>query len=588
MADTITYGNKVAITPREVHENQIWDVDMNDIKSTVNSHATEIEGFINGNGKTYESIALAMAVLPLPSNNTPFTVRNSGTGEDGYYIYESSEVGGYLLLDNIRTNSITNIKDFGAIGDGLTDDTAAIQLAFNNSNNVYFPAGTYVSKTITVINDGTHIYGDGHSSILEFKTGETGVLLSCSDKRVNINNLRFFGGLTSTQRSISVSASDRNGIYIYSQQNSIINGVTIDGFANTGLHIVDTANYVWERFLVTNSTFLNNYKGIDTGLFGEYTRYSNLDITSNYIGITIRSGNITNVNSKIAKNGTGVFLASGTANNGHGNMNGCLINHNDYAIISQSTSNGYNFVACNIFDGIIKIEDSQGIKISDGIINVIQFYLDNSSAFILRNQMYTSYGNTISRFNGDTSLFVDNYFADGSFLEDISSRNILIKEANALVDLHSIGSYSKIKTSSSITSAVVSVEQTAADSWSFETNNGTRDWVFRLLGVEKARIKSNGTGFNASGTNPKFLLNNTAGGSQRNFSLSNFNNTVKLVDETNTVDLMSFSGDNNATLVKGLRLTPVTTPLAVEGMIYFDTSTKKLRCYDGTIWNDLF
>jgi hypothetical protein len=37
-----------------------------------------------------------------------------------------------------------SVKDFGAVGDGVTDDTAAIQLAITNAVNVFIPKGTYV------------------------------------------------------------------------------------------------------------------------------------------------------------------------------------------------------------------------------------------------------------------------------------------------------------------------------------------------------------------------------------------------------------------------------------------------------------
>jgi hypothetical protein len=38
-----------------------------------------------------------------------------------------------------------------------------------------------------------------------------------------------------------------------------------------------------------------------------------------------------------------------------------------------------------------------------------------------------------------------------------------------------------------------------------------------------------------------------------------------------------------------LHVEPSTTPLTpTEGDIYMDSTTHKLRCYDGTIWNDLF
>lgn len=45
-----------------------------------------------------------------------------------------------------RFADVVNVKDFGALGDGTTDDTAAIQAAMNMGQGkcVYFPAGVYV------------------------------------------------------------------------------------------------------------------------------------------------------------------------------------------------------------------------------------------------------------------------------------------------------------------------------------------------------------------------------------------------------------------------------------------------------------
>lgn len=47
-----------------------------------------------------------------------------------------------------------NVLDFGAVGDGVTNDTAAIQAAIaalgTNGGGVYFPAGTYVTDTIVI------------------------------------------------------------------------------------------------------------------------------------------------------------------------------------------------------------------------------------------------------------------------------------------------------------------------------------------------------------------------------------------------------------------------------------------------------
>ena len=36
-------------------------------------------------------------------------------------------------------NAPANVKDFGAVGDGVTNDTIAIQAALDASNNVFIP-----------------------------------------------------------------------------------------------------------------------------------------------------------------------------------------------------------------------------------------------------------------------------------------------------------------------------------------------------------------------------------------------------------------------------------------------------------------
>ena len=50
-----------------------------------------------------------------------------------------------------RFADVVNVKDFGAKGDGVTDNTAAIQAAFDSSSSIFFPDGSYlVSSTLEV------------------------------------------------------------------------------------------------------------------------------------------------------------------------------------------------------------------------------------------------------------------------------------------------------------------------------------------------------------------------------------------------------------------------------------------------------
>lgn len=60
-----------------------------------------------------------------------------------------------------------NALDYGVVGDGLTDDTAAIRVALAaasvNGADLFFPAGDYLISETIIIPPGVEIYGEGKS-----------------------------------------------------------------------------------------------------------------------------------------------------------------------------------------------------------------------------------------------------------------------------------------------------------------------------------------------------------------------------------------------------------------------------------------
>ena len=90
-------------------------------------------------------------------------------------------------------------------------------------------------------------------------------------------------------------------------------------------------------------------------------------------------------------------------------------------------------------------------------------------------------------------------------------------------------------------------------------------------------------GFNSTGSNNVFL------GYQAGF---NETGSGKLYIANSDTPSPLIGGDfstGTVTINSLLSLTPTTTPASpVKGMIYFDSTTNKLRCYDGTVWNNLW
>ena len=65
------------------------------------------------------------------------------------------------------TGAFANVLDYGAVGDGTTNDAAAIQLAFDSGKSVYFPDGTYyVSNTILTLPQNAIVCGSGPDAII--------------------------------------------------------------------------------------------------------------------------------------------------------------------------------------------------------------------------------------------------------------------------------------------------------------------------------------------------------------------------------------------------------------------------------------
>jgi hypothetical protein len=84
---------------------------------------------------------------------------------------------------DVALASARNVKDFGAVGNGVTDDTAAIQTALDLGGVIYIPAGVYIVDDLEVALDNTTICGSGYASVLK----RTSSNMTSAKRILNIN-----------------------------------------------------------------------------------------------------------------------------------------------------------------------------------------------------------------------------------------------------------------------------------------------------------------------------------------------------------------------------------------------------------------
>jgi hypothetical protein len=133
--------------------------------------------------------------------------------------------------------AVISISQFGAVGDGTTDNTTAIQDALNyaaaNGDAVYIPAGTYdYSGTLT--DNGVTLYGAGTSSVLKATNGANESLI-LTGSGAAVSNLEMLGA-----GSTRLSTWQSGMIWANGASNYTIDNVLINGSSSVGIASVDS------------------------------------------------------------------------------------------------------------------------------------------------------------------------------------------------------------------------------------------------------------------------------------------------------------------------------------------------------------
>jgi parallel beta-helix repeat protein len=172
------------------------------------------------NKDTYATSGTTLTFTEAPPLNSSIevavarTLEAVGTADASAVTFTQAGSGATSSTVERKLQEFVSVKDFGAVGDGTTDDTSAIQAAINAASRIYFPEGTYK------ITD---------------QAGGYGLLVNAANKHL------VGAGLEIADLVYTSSTADRPAIKV-TADDVHISGLRVDGTANATKAAQTTAN----------------------------------------------------------------------------------------------------------------------------------------------------------------------------------------------------------------------------------------------------------------------------------------------------------------------------------------------------------
>lgn len=286
-----------------------------------------------------------------------------------------------------------NVKtDYGAKGDGVTDDTAAIRSAladgrsasedyYGRPKSIYFPAGTYlVSDTLEWIGCCLTLQGQGSGvSIIKLKDDAAGYSNPSSPKAV----IKTPGGNRSFRQNIwdlTVNTGSNNagaiGIDYIANNSGALRDVTIQSGDSKGKVGLDMSRQWPGPCLIKNVTI----NGFDYGIYTKQAEYGptfeNITLTNQLVAAIRNEGNTLAIRGLQSTNavpviqnqesGGSFILLDGNFQGGSSTVS--AIENNGYLYARNIVSSGYQSAVRN--KGIVVPGASQSEYVSDKIYSL--------------------------------------------------------------------------------------------------------------------------------------------------------------------------------------------------------------------------
>lgn len=248
-----------------------------------------------------------------------------------------------------RLQDVVSVKDFGAKGDGSTDDSVAIQLALNSgAKAVFVPAGTYIASGLVMPSTaGFVLYGVGTASILKQKGGGATVLswvqTSIYYQQGYIRDLAFDGtnGANNTIDTTGVGGETFQNLY-FNNTPTGFSSIYVNGAASTYTHDIRLKN-------IQIYSALAGFAGIRFGPLSSDQQLDGFMMNGNFavqycLYLDVGASTLQVSNSHPYNAATNVLCAAGT--NASCSFNGVVLDNATSDIAVLTNASNWRFTDC--------------------------------------------------------------------------------------------------------------------------------------------------------------------------------------------------------------------------------------------------